>query len=82
MKVFTPAEVATHNKESDAWIIVDGKVYDVTSFLSSHPGGKKILLLECGKDATKKFHLFHQGKVLEEHVGSLCLGTVKADSKL
>ena len=37
-KVFSLEEVAAHNSAKDCWIAVDGKVYDVTKFLDSHPG--------------------------------------------
>ena len=37
LQKFTRAQVATHNKESDAWIIVDGRVYDITEY-DIHPG--------------------------------------------
>ena len=40
---FTVDEVANHNKEDDCWIIVDGKVYDVTDYIDEHPGGLSIL---------------------------------------
>jgi nitrate reductase (NAD(P)H) len=38
-------ELAKHCKESDCWIAVEGKVYDVTAFLDDHPG--TTLLLVC-----------------------------------
>jgi hypothetical protein len=38
-------EVAKHTTESDCWIVVNGEVLDVTSFLSKHPGGKQVLLI-------------------------------------
>jgi|GEM_PF-1631609 len=40
---FTVAEVAEHASESDCWLILSGKVYEVTEFIPSHPGGKAIL---------------------------------------
>jgi cytochrome b5 len=40
-KKFTIKEVSEHDKEKDCWIIIKGKVFDVTKFLQFHPGGKK-----------------------------------------
>lgn len=52
---YTPAQVAEHGTESDCWMAIDGKVYDVTKFIPTHPGGKAILN-GCGKDATTLFN--------------------------
>jgi cytochrome b involved in lipid metabolism len=51
---FTATEVARHNQETDCWMIVNNKVYDVTAYVSGHPGGDDILR-GCGKDATTLF---------------------------
>jgi cytochrome b involved in lipid metabolism len=53
-KTYTLADVATHAKETDCWLVVEKKVYDVTSFIPNHPGGKAILK-GCGVDATVLF---------------------------
>ncbi|KAJ0989463.1 hypothetical protein J5N97_007819 [Dioscorea zingiberensis] len=54
-KVFTLADVSNHNTAQDCWLIIDGKVYDVTKFLEDHPGGDEVLLSATGKDATDDF---------------------------
>jgi cytochrome b involved in lipid metabolism len=36
-------------------VLIEGKVYDVTTYLAEHPGGDDILLRFSGKDATKIF---------------------------
>lgn len=41
LKQYSPKEVAEHNSLENIWIIVEGGVYDLTNFLSEHPGGKK-----------------------------------------
>jgi cytochrome b involved in lipid metabolism len=38
---FSAADVASHNKGDNLWLIVDEDVYDVTKFQDDHPGGKK-----------------------------------------
>lgn len=49
---YTRAEVSQHNRSHDCWIIVQGKVYDVTKWLNKHPGGRRVLRHYAGEDAT------------------------------
>lgn len=51
-KVYRLSEVKEHNDEEDCWMVIHGKVYDVTSFMDDHPGGPEIMLENAGKDAT------------------------------
>lgn len=53
--MLTVAEIARHNKESDCWIIIKGKVYDVTDYLDDHPGGVEIITDLAGQDSTEDF---------------------------
>ncbi len=52
--IFTTAEIAEHNTETDCWLLIDEKVYDATDYIASHPGGTAILQ-GCGTDATTIF---------------------------
>lgn len=51
----TRAQVAEHNSNKSAWIIIGNKVYDVTKFLDEHPGGCEVLLEKAGEDRTEAF---------------------------
>ena len=53
--LLTTEFVSGHNKTSDCWIMIADHVYDVTTFLSSHPGGSEMIIPYCGKDASKAF---------------------------
>jgi 4-hydroxysphinganine ceramide fatty acyl 2-hydroxylase len=44
------AEVQAHNTEESCYVTIGAKVYDVTSFLSDHPGGGDLILEYGGKD--------------------------------
>ncbi|KAK1670930.1 hypothetical protein QYE76_059089 [Lolium multiflorum] len=54
-KVFTLEEVAKHSSKDDCWLVIGGKVYNVTKFLDDHPGGDDVLLSSTAKDATDDF---------------------------
>ncbi len=51
----TVSEAAKHNTAQDCWLIISNKVYDVTNFLSSHPGGAGTIIPFCGQEATMAF---------------------------
>jgi cytochrome b involved in lipid metabolism len=48
LKTFTQADLSAKNTESDCYVAVLNKVYDVTAYIGQHPGGKDILK-GCGK---------------------------------
>ena len=51
----TRTDVATHSGPADAWMIIGGKVIDVSKYLEDHPGGEEVLLDRVGQDATEDF---------------------------
>ncbi|CRG96729.1 cytochrome b5-like heme/steroid binding protein, putative [Plasmodium gallinaceum] len=76
-KYITKEEVAKHNKEDDAWIIYKNKVYDITLYLKYHPGGKKILLNQSGKDITEFVLKFHPWVNVEEILKHTLIGYIE-----
>ena len=42
--VVTYAELLKHSSKDDAWIEVEGVVYDVSCFMDEHPGGPAIIM--------------------------------------
>jgi cytochrome b involved in lipid metabolism len=50
------------NSKSTCWSIIDGKVYDLTRWIGSHPGGESYILFICGKDGTNSFKAQHSGR--------------------
>jgi predicted heme/steroid binding protein len=57
--VFTLEEVARRNGSTECWTIIDGNVYDITNWISEHPGGREAILSLCGKDGSTMFRGQH-----------------------
>jgi len=53
------SEIKTHNSKLDCWSIVNGNVYNLTSFVQKHPGGASVIANICGKDGTNAFSNQH-----------------------
>ncbi|XAR60967.1 hypothetical protein NMG60_11034532 [Bertholletia excelsa] len=85
-KVFSLAEVSEHNNSKDCWLVISGKVYDVTKFLEDHPGGDEVLLSATGKDATDDFedvgHSSSARAMMDElYVGEIDSATIPTKTK-
>ncbi|MES1914864.1 MAG: hypothetical protein MHM6MM_006892 [Cercozoa sp. M6MM] len=78
MKEYTAKEVAKHTTESDCWVIMHGKVYDVTKFLDDHPGGADVIMDYAGEDCTEAFEeIFHSDKAKKQADDEFLIGTLK-----
>lgn len=54
MKVYRRSEVKKHINASDGiWVTYKNGVYDVTNFVSNHPGGTHRIMLAAGKDLSE-----------------------------
>ena len=58
---YTMEKVRANNNEVSCWSVIDGNVYDLTSWIASHPGGKGNILSLCGKNGTAEFASKHRG---------------------
>ncbi|MEN9852628.1 MAG: hypothetical protein RI996_571 [Candidatus Parcubacteria bacterium] len=52
---FTLADVQKHASEQSCYSAINGNVYDLTSWINKHPGGKMAIMFICGKDGTNGF---------------------------
>ncbi|KAK1859905.1 hypothetical protein I4F81_002497 [Pyropia yezoensis] len=76
--LFDMAEVAKHATARDCWLVISGGVYDVTSYLSEHPGGEDVMLDMAGKDATNEFDDVGHSADAVEQLRHLRIGSVLA----
>lgn len=42
------AELAKHNMESDCWVLHNGSVFDISSYVAQHPNYQNVLVPHCG----------------------------------
>ncbi|KAL7271121.1 fatty acid alpha-hydroxylase [Rhizina undulata] len=50
LPTISAAELSKHTSAKSCYVTIGNKVYDVTSFLSDHPGGEDLILDYAGKD--------------------------------
>jgi len=62
-EVFSEEEISKHCTENDCWMIINGHVYNITSYLPYHPGGRKALLKFAGKDGSENLQ-YHSAKMM------------------
>ncbi|MEK9179046.1 MAG: cytochrome b5-like heme/steroid binding domain-containing protein, partial [Patescibacteria group bacterium] len=56
LPAYTLANVSGHVDAESCWTIVNGSIYDLTAWVSQHPGGEEKILSICGKDGSAAFN--------------------------
>lgn len=57
MERYTVADLAQHADAESCWYGLYGVVYDLTTYIDDHKGGRGTILADCGTDATVNFVL-------------------------
>ncbi|KAE8297046.1 Cytochrome b5 Microsomal cytochrome b5 type A [Larimichthys crocea] len=81
VKYYTLEEIRVHNMSNDVWIIINDKVYDITSFLEEHPGGEEVLLEQAGGDATESFEDVGHSTDAREMLQQYYIGELNMDDR-
>jgi cytochrome b involved in lipid metabolism len=68
---FPLAEISKHNSVNDCWLLIGGKVYNVTDYIYQHPGNADTIIAYCGKEASAAFADKGSGKKHSEKAVSL-----------
>jgi cytochrome b involved in lipid metabolism len=75
-KSLTMKDVSKHNTKDDCWVVIESHVYDISKFVSDHPGGWLNLENMAGKDCTDAFANYHPASVYRTLLPTFYIGDV------
>ena len=77
LKGYTWDEISKHKKRTDCWLLIAGKVYDVTDF--DHPGGWQNIVRASREDATDSFFNIeaHKSEKTESVMAKMLIGILQ-----
>ncbi|MRG97864.1 cytochrome b5 domain-containing protein [Polyangium spumosum] len=61
-RVLSRAEVARHDRPEDCWLVIRGKVYDVSDYIAAHPAPPRTITEHCGEESTTAFETKERGR--------------------
>ncbi len=79
-QTYPASEIVLHNNHDNGfWMVIDGRVYDVTEFGHLHPGGFKIVHAYSGMDGTLAYQkvLHHVNPEVDSMLGMYEVGVVR-----
>ncbi|PLN83885.1 hypothetical protein BDW42DRAFT_199917 [Aspergillus taichungensis] len=77
VREYTLDEVKAHQTKKDLWVVIHGKVYDVTDYVRDHPGGADVLVDVAGTDATEAYEDVGHSEDANEILETYLVGTLK-----
>ncbi|CAK81155.1 unnamed protein product (macronuclear) [Paramecium tetraurelia] len=72
-------ELSNHCNRTSLWVVIEGQVFDVTTYLAEHPGGDDILLKYGGLDGTQKFLEVNHSNYARSLRNARLVGTLTSD---
>ncbi|KAL2065724.1 hypothetical protein VTL71DRAFT_3394 [Oculimacula yallundae] len=63
------AEVNEHKTDDNAWIVLNGVVWDISGFADKHPGGGEIIREHYGLDGSEEYNNIHGPRVVSNFLG-------------
>eukprot|EP01080_Neovahlkampfia_damariscottae_P009260 gene9260-1347_t len=88
LKVITKEQLSKHTEDDDEqWVVVEGRVIDITKYRYEHPGGADILLEHAGQeDCTEAFDNVGHGDgaklTLHEYIIGILEGYENVEEKV
>ena len=79
-KKYTYQEISTHNSiKNGIWTTYKDKVYDITDFIDSHPGGKDKIMLAAGSSLETYWNYYkqHQKQEVYDILEYMKIGEIK-----
>ena len=59
---YTMENVKANASAASCWSVINAKVYDLTKWIGSHPGGESAITSLCGTDGTSAFLAMHRNQ--------------------
>ncbi|KAL8298929.1 hypothetical protein RB597_007518 [Gaeumannomyces tritici] len=63
-------ELRQHSTKESCWVVIHGKVWDVTGFINAHPGGAQVILKHAATDMTRPYADVHDEELVEKTLPS------------
>lgn len=78
---YSSAELASHASADSCFVVVGGNVYDLTSWIAEHPGGRDAIIGLCGTDGTAAFSQQHgSNREAQKALASFKIGSIKTSN--
>lgn len=75
-------EVSNHDSYDNCWIVVYDRIYDVTDFIKTHPGGEHVIMDHSGRDATLAFHDTGHSQLAIEQMHRYLIGELPISQRI
>eukprot|EP01061_Rhynchopus_euleeides_P026543 TRINITY_DN4332_c0_g2_i1.p1 TRINITY_DN4332_c0_g2~~TRINITY_DN4332_c0_g2_i1.p1 ORF type:complete len:935 (+),score=224.42 TRINITY_DN4332_c0_g2_i1:245-2806(+) len=69
-------EIQDHSG-ADPWVVVEGRVFAVSDWVGTHPGGSQLILENAGRDATSAFYSMKHSAVAHKTLRKFYVGEVE-----